>query len=64
VTKLLQLMVATTLVLLCTRPPAMAWARVAPWLLPLPAIVIIGREVLAPKLSSSSSGNRQSFVSN
>jgi CDP-diacylglycerol--glycerol-3-phosphate 3-phosphatidyltransferase len=40
-----KLMVATTLVLLCTRPPAMAWARVAPWLLPLPAIVIIGREI-------------------
>jgi phosphatidylglycerophosphate synthase len=44
-----KLMVATTLVLLCTRPPAMAWARVAPWLLPLPAIAIIGREVLVPK---------------
>jgi hypothetical protein len=27
----------------------MAWARVAPWLLPLPAIAIIGREVLVPK---------------
>jgi len=40
-----KLMVATTLVLLCTWPPAMAWARVAPWLLPLPAIVIIGREI-------------------
>jgi CDP-diacylglycerol--glycerol-3-phosphate 3-phosphatidyltransferase len=40
-----KLMVATTLVLLCTRPPAMAWARVAPWLLPLPAIAIIGREI-------------------
>lgn len=42
-----QLMVATTLVLLCTRPPVAALAKVGPWLLPVPAITIIGREVLA-----------------
>lgn len=43
---LVQLMVATTLVLLCTRPPLAALAKFGPWLLPLPAIAIIGREVL------------------
>jgi len=45
---LVQLMVATTLVLLCTRPPIAALAKVGPWLLPLPATAIIGREVLSP----------------
>lgn len=45
-------MVATTLVLLCTRPPIAALARVGPWLLPLPAIAIIGREVLLSIVTS------------
>ncbi|XP_024388203.1 CDP-diacylglycerol--glycerol-3-phosphate 3-phosphatidyltransferase 2 isoform X2 [Physcomitrium patens] len=40
-----KLMVATTLVLLCTRPPVAALAKVGPWLLPVPAITIIGREI-------------------
>jgi hypothetical protein len=40
-----KLMVAAALVLLCTRPLAMPWARLHPWILPLPAIAIIGREV-------------------
>lgn len=40
-----KLMVATTLVLLCTRPPLAALAKFGPWLLPLPAIAIIGREI-------------------
>lgn len=40
-----KLMVATTLVLLCTRPPIAALAKVGPWLLPLPAVAIIGREI-------------------
>lgn len=39
-----QLMVAATLVLLCTRPP-IALAKVGAWLLPVPAVAIIGREV-------------------
>ena len=40
-----QLMVATTLVLLCTRSSPTMIARFAPWLLPVPAIAMIGREV-------------------
>lgn len=40
-----QLMVVTTLVLLCTRSSPTMIARFVPWLLPVPAIAMIGREV-------------------
>ncbi|XP_026445191.1 cardiolipin synthase (CMP-forming), mitochondrial-like isoform X1 [Papaver somniferum] len=40
-----KLMVAATLVLLCTRPLEVAAFVQQPWLLPLPAIAIIGREI-------------------
>ncbi|KAI5435768.1 Phosphoenolpyruvate carboxylase 4 [Lathyrus oleraceus] len=40
-----KLMVAATLVLLCTRPLDVGLFAQAPWLLPIPAIAIIGREV-------------------
>lgn len=40
-----KLMVATTLVLLCTRPLEVAIFGQAPWLLTIPSIVIIGREI-------------------
>ncbi|XP_019426610.1 PREDICTED: CDP-diacylglycerol--glycerol-3-phosphate 3-phosphatidyltransferase 2-like [Lupinus angustifolius] len=40
-----KLMVATTLVLLCTRPLDVAVFGEAPWLLTVPAIAIIGREI-------------------
>lgn len=38
-------MVATTLVLLCTRPLEVAMFGQVPWLLTVPAVAIIGREV-------------------
>lgn len=38
-------MVAATLVLLCTRPPEAAMFGQLPWLLTVPSIAIIGREV-------------------
>ncbi|KAF5770816.1 putative CDP-diacylglycerol--glycerol-3-phosphate 1-phosphatidyltransferase [Helianthus annuus] len=38
-------MVAATLVLLCTRPPEAAIFGQLPWLLTVPAIAIIGREI-------------------
>lgn len=41
----MQLMVAATLVLLCTQPLAVPMFGQVPWLLPVPAIAIIGREV-------------------
>ena len=50
-----QLMVATTLVLLCTRSSPTTIASFTPWLLPVPAIAMIGREVT----SSHPSLNRQ-----
>ncbi|MCL7045650.1 hypothetical protein MKW94_005837 [Papaver nudicaule] len=40
-----KLMVAATLVLLCTRPLEVAAFGQVPWLLPVPAIAIIGREI-------------------
>ncbi|KAI5424525.1 Phosphoenolpyruvate carboxylase 4 [Lathyrus oleraceus] len=40
-----KLMVAATLVLLCTRPLDVGLFAQAPWLLPIPAIAIIGREI-------------------
>ncbi|XP_010693113.2 CDP-diacylglycerol--glycerol-3-phosphate 3-phosphatidyltransferase 2 [Beta vulgaris subsp. vulgaris] len=40
-----KLMVAATLVLLCSRPPEAAMFGDIPWLYPVPAIVIIGREI-------------------
>lgn len=40
-----KLIVATTLVLLCTRPIEMIWIGQASWLLTVPAIAIIGREI-------------------
>ncbi|KAG9453795.1 hypothetical protein H6P81_006699 [Aristolochia fimbriata] len=40
-----KLMVAATLVLLCTKPPEVATFGHMPWLLTLPAIAIIGREI-------------------
>jgi len=42
----MQLMVAATLVLLCTRPLDVGVFGQLPWLLPIPAIAIIGREVM------------------
>lgn len=43
----IQLMVATTLVLLCSKPLEVAFFGVVPWILSVPAIAIIGREVIA-----------------
>ncbi|KAE9589299.1 hypothetical protein Lal_00000190 [Lupinus albus] len=40
-----KLMVATTLILLCTRPLDVAVFGQAPWLLTIPAVTIIGREI-------------------
>ncbi|XP_074301683.1 CDP-diacylglycerol--glycerol-3-phosphate 3-phosphatidyltransferase 1, chloroplastic/mitochondrial-like isoform X2 [Silene latifolia] len=40
-----KLMVAATLVLLCSRPPGIPLLRDVPWLFPVPAIAIIGREI-------------------
>ncbi|KAK1355442.1 Cardiolipin synthase (CMP-forming), mitochondrial [Heracleum sosnowskyi] len=40
-----KLMVAATLVLLCTRPPEVAIFGQFPWLLTVPSIAIIGREI-------------------
>ncbi|KAJ0044613.1 hypothetical protein Pint_06155 [Pistacia integerrima] len=40
-----ELMVAATLVLLCTRPLEISAFGQVPWLLPVPAIAIIGREI-------------------
>ncbi|KAG6546846.1 hypothetical protein Mapa_011699 [Marchantia paleacea] len=40
-----KLMVAAALVLLCTRPLPMSGFATIPWLLPLPTIAIIGREI-------------------
>ncbi|KAI3793395.1 hypothetical protein L1987_36014 [Smallanthus sonchifolius] len=40
-----KLMVAATLVLLCTRPPEAAMFGQLPWLLTVPSIAIIGREI-------------------
>ncbi|XP_071732875.1 CDP-diacylglycerol--glycerol-3-phosphate 3-phosphatidyltransferase 1, chloroplastic/mitochondrial-like [Rutidosis leptorrhynchoides] len=40
-----KLMVATTLVLLCTKPPEAAKLGQWPWLLTVPSIAIIGREI-------------------
>lgn len=39
-------MVATTLVLLCTKPPGAAMIGHWPWLLTVPSIAVIGREVI------------------
>lgn len=41
----LQLMVAATLILLCTKPIDVAVLGPVPWLLTVPSIAIIGREV-------------------
>jgi len=60
-----KLMVATTLVLLCTRPPMAALAKVGPWLLPLPAIAIITREITMSALrewAASQGGDIQRSV--
>ncbi|BAS83596.1 Os03g0283600, partial [Oryza sativa Japonica Group] len=40
-----KLMVAATLVLLCTKPLEISLLRDGPWLLTVPAIAIIGREI-------------------
>ncbi|XP_074296188.1 CDP-diacylglycerol--glycerol-3-phosphate 3-phosphatidyltransferase 2-like [Silene latifolia] len=40
-----KLMVAATLVLLCSRPPEIPLLGDVPWLFPVPAIAIIGREI-------------------
>lgn len=49
----MQLMVAATLVLLCTRPLEVGLFAQAPWLLPIPSIAIIGREVMNTYLISN-----------
>lgn len=40
-----KLMVATTLVLLCTKPPEASMIGKVPWLLTVPSIAVIGREI-------------------
>ncbi|KAL5062129.1 hypothetical protein RYX36_023866, partial [Vicia faba] len=40
-----KLMVAATLILLCTRPVKVVALAHAPWLLIIPSIIIIGREI-------------------
>jgi len=42
----MQLMVAATLVLLCSRPLEVAMFEQVPWFLTAPSIAIIGREVM------------------
>jgi CDP-diacylglycerol--glycerol-3-phosphate 3-phosphatidyltransferase len=42
----MQLMVAAALILLCSRPLEVAMFREVPWLFTVPAIAIIGREVM------------------
>lgn len=42
----MQLMVAATLVLLCSRPVEVSMFGQVPWLLAVPSIAIIGREVI------------------
>jgi len=49
----MQLMVAATLVLLCTRPLDVGVFGQAPWLLTIPAIAIIGREVRRTVISKA-----------
>lgn len=45
---ILQLMVAATLILLCTKPLESLIFRQTPWILAVPSIAIIGREVIQP----------------
>lgn len=47
-----QLMVAATLILLCTKPIDVAVLGPVPWLLTVPSIAIIGREVRYMKSDS------------
>lgn len=44
-------MVAATLVLLCAKPPEVALFEQFPWLLTIPSIAIIGREVMTHYLN-------------
>ncbi|KAL9252612.1 CDP-diacylglycerol--glycerol-3-phosphate 3-phosphatidyltransferase 1, chloroplastic-like protein [Drosera capensis] len=57
-----KLIVAATLVLLCSRPSEAAMFRDMPWLLPVPAILIIGREITisAVREWAASQGSRLS----
>ncbi|KAI3734797.1 hypothetical protein L6452_14276 [Arctium lappa] len=57
-----KLMVATTLVLLCTKPPEAAMLGQLPWLLTVPSIAVIGREITmsAVREWAASQGNKLS----
>ncbi|KVI04964.1 CDP-diacylglycerol--glycerol-3-phosphate 3-phosphatidyltransferase 2-like [Cynara cardunculus var. scolymus] len=57
-----KLMVATTLVLLCTKPPEAAMIGQLPWLLTVPSIAVIGREITmsAVREWAASQGNKLS----
>lgn len=60
-----KLMVATTLVLLCTKPLQVSWAAALPWLIPLPATAIIGREITMSAVrewAASQGGNVRAAV--
>lgn len=60
-----KLMVATTLVLLCTKPLQVSWAAALPWLIPLPAAAIIGREITMSAVrewAASQGGDLQAAV--
>jgi len=48
-------MVAATLVLLCTKPLEASILRDGPWLLTVPSIAIIGREVAAQPIYTATS---------
>ncbi|KAI7738803.1 hypothetical protein M8C21_021100 [Ambrosia artemisiifolia] len=60
-----KLMVAATLVLLCTKPPEAAMLGQWPWLLTVPSIAIIGREITmsAVREWAASQGSKLSGVS-
>ncbi|WOH12286.1 hypothetical protein DCAR_0831788 [Daucus carota subsp. sativus] len=60
-----KLMVAATLVLLCAKPPEVALFEQFPWLLTIPSIAIIGREITMSAVrewAASQSGNLSEAV--
>ncbi|AQK41424.1 CDP-diacylglycerol--glycerol-3-phosphate 3-phosphatidyltransferase 2 [Zea mays] len=57
-----KLMVATTLVLLCTKPLESSLLNDGPWLLTIPSIAIIGREVVTQPICISTSKVFSEFI--
>ncbi|MCO5554526.1 hypothetical protein L7F22_008055 [Adiantum nelumboides] len=58
-----KLMVATTLVLLCTKPLHISWASNPPWLIPLPSTAIIGREITMSAVREWAASQGETFQS-